>query len=133
SDDASSAKGHTFDPAVVSSGQVACERSCTTCHDAARSLERTKDLAGWRATVRRMAAKMGAEVATGDTEPIAVFLASRSASASGAQAGKTGASADASSVSTFATLSPLFRGGNDRLQNPDFGPLAFIGASWQSN
>src|SRR5437763_762093 len=66
SEAASTAKGQTFDPAVVSSGQAAFERSCTTCHDAARSLERSKDLASWRATVRRMAAKMGAEVATGD-------------------------------------------------------------------
>ena len=50
---AAASKG--FDPAVVSAGQAAFERGCTKCHDAARSLERTKDLAGWRATVRRMA------------------------------------------------------------------------------
>src|SRR5205807_7038847 len=51
-----SAPGQAFDQAVVSAGMAAFERSCTKCHDAARSLERTKDLAGWRATVRRMAA-----------------------------------------------------------------------------
>ncbi|HEY2147717.1 MAG TPA: hypothetical protein VGH32_07250 [Pirellulales bacterium] len=131
------AQGQTFDPAVVSAGQSAFEQSCTTCHDAARSLERSKDLAGWRATVRRMAAKSGAEVASSDLEPIAVYLASRSAPASGGQtagtAEKSGAAADQSSVSTFATLSPMFRGGNDHIQNPDFAPLAFFGASWQSN
>src|SRR4051812_12893946 len=36
-------QGQRFDPAVVSAGQAAFERSCTKCHDAARSLERTKD------------------------------------------------------------------------------------------
>jgi hypothetical protein len=126
-----------FDPAVVSAGMAAFERSCTKCHDAARSLERTKDLAGWRATVRRMAAKRGAEVASEDIEPIAVYLASRSAPASGAAADKDKAGAaepekDASSVSAFAVLSPLWRGGNDHLQNSGFAPLAWVGASWQS-
>src|SRR5438270_11845977 len=72
-----------FDPAVVSAGQAAFERSCTTCHDAARSLERTKDLPGWRSTVRPMAAKRDAEVATADNEPIAVYLTSRNPSAAG--------------------------------------------------
>jgi hypothetical protein len=129
---ASAAPGQTFDPAVVNAGQAAFERSCATCHDAARSLERTKDLSGWRATVRRMAAKPDADVASGDIEAIATFLASRSASGPGAQAGKTGASADETSVSTFATLSPMWRGGDEHLQNPDFGALAFFGASWQS-
>jgi mono/diheme cytochrome c family protein len=127
-------KGQAFDPAVVSAGQAAFERSCTTCHDAARSLERSKDLAGWRGTVRRMAAKMGAEIASADVEPISVFLASRSGSGgSGGQGGgQASSSADSTSMSTFATLSPVFRGGNDRIQNPDFIPMAFFGASWQS-
>jgi hypothetical protein len=134
------APAQTFDPAVASAGQAAFERSCTTCHDAARALERTKDLAGWRATVRRMAAKRDSDVASEEIEPIAVYLASRNATASGGQgataAGNTVASAagnDASSFSTYATLSPMWRGGNDHLQNPGFGPLAFVGGSWQSN
>ncbi len=142
-----------FDPATVRAGQEAFESSCTSCHTAARSLERTKDLAGWRATVRRMAAKRGAEIASGDIEPIAVYLASRSAPASeqsAAEGGKAAAPAgggetaaekdkaaaaaaanETSSLSTFATLSPLWRGGNDNLQNPGFAPLAWVGASWQ--
>jgi hypothetical protein len=130
-------QGQKFDPAVVSAGQAAFERSCTKCHDAARSLERTKDLAGWRATVKRMAAKRGADVAASDIEPIAVYLTSRSTLAAGA-AEKEGAAAPAaapstetSSLAAFATLSPQWRGGNNHLQNPGFGPLAWIGASWQ--
>src|SRR5207253_19479 len=107
------------------------ERSCTKCHDAARSLERTKDLAGWRATVRRMAGRRGADIASGDIEPIAVYLASRNATAgtpadkekagaSGTSADKGGTAAgssDTSSLSSFATLSPQWRGGNSHLQN----------------
>lgn len=141
------AGGQRFDPAVVSAGMAAFERSCTKCHDAARSLERTKDLAGWRATVRRMAGKRGAEVASADLEPIAVYLASRSAAPSGTAAEKEQAAApgtpaekdkaapapspETSALTTFATLSPQWRGGNNHLQNPDFGPLAWVGASWQ--
>jgi hypothetical protein len=142
------APGQGFDQAVVSAGMAAFERSCTKCHDASRSLERTKDLAGWRATVRRMAAKRGADVASGDMEPIAVYLASRNAAASGTPAEKdkaaasgtpaekdkaaaSGPSNDTSALSTFATLSPQWRGGNNHLQNSGFGPLAWVGASWQ--
>ncbi len=131
--DSAGNKNQKFDPATVSAGQAAFERDCTTCHDAARSLERTKDLAGWLATVRRMAGKMGAEVATGDIEPIATYLASRNPAASASEGGKAAASTDTSSVSTFATLSPMYRGGNDHVQNPDFGPLAFVGGVWQGN
>ena len=41
------------------------------------------------------------------------------------------AASDASSFSGFASLSPLFRGGNSHIQNQDFFPLAWVGASWQ--
>ena len=34
-------------------------------------------------------------------------------------------------VAVFATLSPQWRGGNDRLENGGFAPLAWVGASWQ--
>jgi hypothetical protein len=131
-----------FDPAVVSAGMAAFERSCTTCHNAARALERTKDLAGWRATVQRMAARRGADIATSDIEPIAVYLASRSAASTGAEDKGTNEAAaketpkesakDTTSVSVFATISPQWRGGNDHLQNPGFAPLAWVGGSWQS-
>ena len=136
------AKSPKFDPAVVSAGQTAFERDCTTCHDAARSLERTKDLAGWRATVRRMAARRGADIPSEDIEPIAVYLTSRNEPAEGtaaAKEGETGGGAAAaaappeaaSSVSVFATLSPQWRGGENHLQNPGFGPLAMVGGTWQ--
>jgi hypothetical protein len=141
--------GPKFDPAVVSAGQAAFERGCTKCHDAARSLERTKDLVGWRATVRRMAARRGADIPQADIEPISVYLASRSAggtsgteaesgktaeSGTGAEKEKIGAAAgsDSPSLSAFASLSPQWRGGNDRLQNPGFGPIAWVGGAWET-
>jgi hypothetical protein len=130
---APAARTPTFDPAVVSAGQAAFDRSCTKCHDAARSLERTKDLAGWRATVQRMANRRGADIAADDIEPIAVYLASRAAPASGAPGERIaeGAGGDRSSFSVFATLSPLWRGGNADVQNPGFFPETWVGAAWQ--
>jgi hypothetical protein len=128
-----------FDPAVVSAGMAAFERSCTTCHNAARSLERTKDLAGWRATVQRMAAKRGADIAASDIEPIAVYLASRNAGSTESGSTDDGKAAtaappkDTSSLSSFVTLSPAWRGGgNDHLQNSGFAPIGWVGAAWQS-
>jgi hypothetical protein len=138
-----SGQNQQFDQAVVASGQAAFERSCTKCHDAARSLDRTKDLAGWRTTVRRMAGKRDADIAQSDIEPIAVYLASRTSGgggaggaagggATGGAAGGAAPSSDlASSIATFATVSPIWRGGNNDLQNNGFGALAWIGASWQ--
>lgn len=133
-----------FDQAVVSQGQAAFERSCTKCHDAARSLDRTKDLAGWRTTVRRMAGKRDANIPESEFEPISVYLASRTSGGGGGGAGAaagagttTGAaggaapSADTASLAAFATVSPIWRGGNNDLQNNGFGALAWIGASWQ--
>jgi hypothetical protein len=150
-DSADSSKKKGFDPAVVSAGMAAFERGCVKCHDAARSTERNKDLAGWRTTVRRMAAKRGADIPSEDVDPISTYLASRNAPDSGggdAGSASGGASAagtsadkdkaetpkaesDSSSFSAFASLSPLFRGGNSHLQNPDFFPEAWIGGSWQ--
>jgi hypothetical protein len=141
------ATGQRFNPEVISAGMAAFERDCTKCHDAARALERTKDLAGWRATVRRMAAKRDADIPNADLEPIAEYLTSRSAPAAeaaaekeqpaapGAPAAPSPAAAapppETSALTTFATLSPQWRGGNNHLQNPDFGPLAWVGAGWQ--
>src|SRR5262249_26013111 len=79
----SSSSGQKFDQAVVSAGQAAFERDCTKCHEASRALERTKDLAGWRATVRRMAARRGADIPSEDLEPITTYLASRGTQAAG--------------------------------------------------
>jgi hypothetical protein len=123
-----------FDPAVVSAGQIAFEQYCTKCHTAERSLSRTKDLAGWRATARRMAARQGANIPASEIEPIATYLASRSAAPADGTAptGALDTKQDTSSLSGFVTASPLWRGGNPHVQNPGFFPETWVGAAWQS-
>ena len=125
-----------FDPALVQRGESAFQESCTACHDAARSLEKTKSLAQWRGTVERMAAKDGADVASGDVEAIAVYLASQDAPAEGenGEAAADAAPADAGSqVSLFATLAPMWRGAerDDDLENRGFFPDVWAGAEWR--
>lgn len=116
-------------------GQEAFQAACTTCHDEKRSLEKSKDLPGWRATVQRMAAKQGADVASTDIEPIAAYLASCT---NGPKPESTSAVVvqeeikPRSSINAFGTISPLWRGGNSELQNNGFFPQAFVGMEWQS-
>lgn len=123
-----------FDSALVSRGNTAFQSACTQCHDAERATTKTKDLAGWRATVRRMAGKSGADIPQGDWEAIATYLASLSAPASGG--GTSGAAASATAApeqpfSVWATISPMWREGNDNMELPGFFPLTWVGANWQ--
>ena len=120
-----------FDPALVSRGSAAFQTACTQCHDAARSTSKSKDLAGWRATVQRMASKSGADVPQGDWEAIATYLASLSAPAGGAGGRSGAAGAAASQVSWWAVFSPTWREGNDNMELPGFFPQTWLGANWQ--
>lgn len=74
-DQLQSEKHLRWSAASPSHGRTAFETTCTQCHDAQRSLQKQKSLSGWRATVRRMAAKDGADVWSGDFEAIAIYLA----------------------------------------------------------
>jgi mono/diheme cytochrome c family protein len=143
-----------LDPQVVSRGQSAFESSCTQCHDADRALRKSKSLSGWLATVRRMARMEDADIDAADIVPIATYLASRSAPSTAAQpsesqqdrgAGERGAvgaeraeAADAadelaleSTPGLSGTVSTLWRGGNDNLENPDFFPDIWLRLDWQ--
>jgi hypothetical protein len=123
-------QGREFDPNLVSAGMAAFERNCTSCHHADRALSRTKDLQGWRTTVRRMASMRGANISSEDWEPIATYLASTSG---GAGTERSGADAkdDAGTFSAFASLAPVWRGGRNELQNPGFFPDMWVGGAWQ--
>jgi len=73
---------------------------CTTCHDAQRSFKARKTLAGWRATVVKMAKKEDADIPETVREPIARYLASlpgqpESGTADGGKAAKPPAEAPA--------------------------------------
>ena len=117
-----------FDRALVARGSAAFQSACTQCHDAERSTTKTKDLAGWRATVRRMAGKSGADVPQSDWEAIATYLASLSAPAGG---GAAAAPAAEQQFALWATFSPTWREGNDNMELPGFFPQTWLGANWQ--
>jgi cytochrome c553 len=106
----------------ITAGQSAFQSKCTTCHDADRSLQTNKSLAEWRSTVQRMAGKPGASIGSDDVESISMYLADRGeAGGEGAGKGKEGGS----SISTFATISPLWRSGSSQIQKMDSFPKRF--------
>jgi cytochrome c553 len=123
----------SFDARLVSRGSAAFQQACTQCHDAERATGKSKDLAGWRATVRRMAGKSGADVPQGDWEAIATYLASLSAR-SGGRGGAAGGSAltPEQQLSLWAVFSPTWREGNDHMEYPGFFPTTWVGANFQS-
>lgn len=130
-----SSKKNGFDSAVVAAGQTAFNDNCLSCHDAQKSLAVKKSLSAWRATVRRMAEKDGAQIPESTHEPITTYLASLNEAASGKDEGSGGgASAAASPLSLTGTFSPTWRGGgSSQLQDP--GPFAdvWVGGAWQSD
>jgi cbb3-type cytochrome c oxidase subunit III len=136
-------RGQSDNSGLVASGRAAFNRDCTSCHDAQRALSRRKALAGWRTTIRRMAGKSGANIPSGDIDAIAAYLTRETNPAAAADTAKGGASSDEakagddkqseeSSFSASGTFAPLWRGGNDNLQNPGFFPETWLGAAWQS-
>lgn len=127
-----------FDQDSVNWGQTAFSSSCTTCHEASRALEKSRTYSQWLSIVRRMAAKEGADIRSGDVVPIATYLGSRSQH-SRTERGDDGQGKNVDdgeqSSSIYATLSPVWRGISDGgpLENPGFFPDAWIGAEWHSN
>ena len=119
-----------FDSALVQQGTEAFNRSCVTCHDAEKSYSVTKSLAGWLATVRRMAGKTGANIPESTHTAIATYLASRG----GAAAGAGGDGDGASPLSVSGTISAMFRtSGNNDLENPGHFGDAWLGFAWQNS
>jgi len=118
------------DPAMIEVGQSAFSRACTTCHDAQRSLQKSKSYGGWLATVQRMAIKEGADISSADIVPIATYLASLSPGVSTADGGEEG-----SGWSFGATISTLHRSASDAypLENPGFFADVWVTASYQSS
>jgi hypothetical protein len=88
-------------------------------------LEKTKSLAEWQTTVKRMAAKPGANISADEVGAIAAYLADRGE-------GSGGKGRDLSSFSVFGTIAPLYRGGGgSQIQNNGFFPETWLGAAWQ--
>ena len=116
-----------FDPSLVAAGRVAFNKSCLKCHDADRSLSKSKSRAGWLATVGRMAAKDGADIRPGDFEAIATYLASQN------PGNGSGDDADVSPWSFSTTLSTMERVSSDPIENAGFFVDAWLGVHWQSD
>lgn len=124
-------RGRGFDPAVVAAGAAAFQSSCTACHDAERSTSARKSLGGWMATVRRMAAKEGADVSPSDVQPIATYLASLNPATESEAGGISATAAPESSWSLFSTVSLNHRSGaREEIENRGFFPEVWLGAEW---
>ncbi len=126
-----------LDPDLIDRGEGAFNDYCLQCHDAARSLDKTKDLAGWRTTVRRMASKSGAHIPSRELEPIAVYLTSLDR-----KEGDLGLGEDIKSelrsfidnLDVSATFGTTFRQSarDDAVQNDGFQTELWIGAEWHA-
>ncbi len=117
--------------ALIQQGQAAFNTSCITCHDAEKSLQKTKSLSAWRATVRRMAAKDGAHIPENTHESIATYLASLGSK--GKDEKDQGPEADSGPpVVITGTVSAMYRGSFDaNLEDPGHFGDAWIGLAWQ--
>lgn len=118
-------------PGMVNRGRVAFEQNCTQCHDADRSLNKQKSLAGWLATVRRMAALDDADIPADEIQPIAEYLADRNSVTAETETTAEMSTVLGSGISTSGTLAPYWRGGNDNIENPNFFPDAWLTVDWQ--
>lgn len=124
--------------AQIEQGAVGFDSHCTQCHDANRATAKHKSFAGWLATVRKMAAKRDADIPSGDVVPIARYLASVSGVSRAGGDDLTGAmdaALDGDQFNFSATISTLWRGGNDSniIENPGFFADVWLSAEWQSS
>jgi hypothetical protein len=140
--DTSASKGARSGPdkEQIRTGQGYFESSCTQCHDAARATSKRKSNSAWLATIRRMAAKEGADIPASQDAAIAAYLVSLGSSESGGTSGggsASGGSGDAAadegeqSLTFNATLSPVYRGAQPGLENKGFFPDTWIGVDWR--
>lgn len=130
----SPAAAGAFDEGTIAAGRAAFERSCTTCHDAQRSLSKSKSFVGWLATVQRMAGKDGADIRSADYVPIATYLASLSPAT--AAAGPTaGGTEEGGGWSFGTTVSTLHRSASDEypVEFPGFFADVWVSAAYQSS
>jgi mono/diheme cytochrome c family protein len=124
------------DPELVRQGQSFFESACTQCHDAERATNKRKTLAGWLATVRRMAAKEDADVPTDQHTAIATYLASLNPAYESAEEGEADAElataeADVPPFTLNGTLSPVWRGTDPEVENKGFFPDVWVGIEWR--
>ncbi len=137
-----------LDKELIQQGQNFFQESCTACHDAERATSKRKSLAGWLATVRRMATQEGADIPANQHTAIATYLASLNpayqtadeAEEDGAEAadGEERAAAELAAAETDVppftlngTLSPVYRGTDPEVENKGFFPDVWVGIEWR--
>ena len=113
--------------AEIRRGEIAFEKDCTQCHDAAKSFEKSRSQTDWMATIRRMAQKADASIPTEDFAPIAAYLAARNPPA--VNPPLLGLPMLPAPITLNGTLSPTWRGGNSELQNGGFFPDVWLGVN----
>ncbi len=123
---------------LIQAGENSFQQNCTQCHDAEKSLSRKKGYSAWIATIRRMAEKDDAYISDSVHAEIATYLASLSGGSGGGDAARTGSGDggsddDGPTTTVFGTVSPLWRGGNEDIQNPGFFGDAWVGVSHSGN
>lgn len=119
---------------LIQTGMQSFQQNCTQCHDAEKSLSRKKSYSAWLATIRRMADKDDADIPDLAHREIATYLASLSSNNAGSENAEVNSSDDSSqdnvpTTTVFGTVSPLWRGGNEDIQNPGFFGDAWVGIS----
>ncbi len=116
-------------------GEALFQSACSQCHDTGRATAKQKSYDEWLFTVRRMAAKTGANIQEREIEPIAGYLASLNTDDAESDQGKVIPSVSevlsASSVSLHATVSVLWRHGDEQVENQGFFPDIWVGAEWR--
>jgi mono/diheme cytochrome c family protein len=128
-------QGTPTNDAAIAAGQAAFMQACTSCHDAQRSLSKSKSYAGWINTIQRMAGKDGAEIRSSDVAPIAAYLASVAGPAAGGVAGDGGGAEDGGGWSFGTTVSTMHRSASDEypVEFPGFFADVWLSASYQSS
>ncbi len=126
-----------FDAATVRRGEQFFDVSCTQCHDAERATSKRKSYGGWLATVRRMAAKEDADIPANEQVPIATYLASlnpanQRSQSGGDSSGDAAAEAQLPPFTLNGTVSTVWRGTDNTLENRGFFPDAWLGVEWRT-
>src|SRR4051812_23907490 len=132
---ATASQPNTIDAASIAAGETAFYRSCTSCHDEQRALQKPKSYSGWLNTVQRMASKTGADISSADVAPIAAYLSSVAGVAGGAASAGGGGDGGGGGWSFATTVSLLHRSASDAfpLENPGFFADLWVTANYQSS
>ena len=69
--------GASFAFSSMEEGKTLFEAKCSKCHALDRALGKTKDLAGWQETAKRMAKYAKGAISDADAGKIAEYLAGR--------------------------------------------------------